>query len=184
MPEDMEADLRQAAKAAAAAAALGAAVGVVRALATRAGDDEPDEPEHEEPDHEEPQPEEPEQHVHEDDGEEPEEPEEQEEQEEQQEREPPRPAKGSGADRLRRVTDGARDLLHALSGAEIEAVSSLDRTPSGWRVTLEAVELRRIPDSTDVLATYEVELDEDGDLVRYERRRRYARSQSDHGDGR
>jgi hypothetical protein len=72
-------------------------------------------------------------------------------------------------------------VLEELSGVEVESVSALDRTPDGWRVLLEAVEVRRIPESTDVLASYELQLDVDGDLVRYERRRRYSRAQSDQG---
>jgi hypothetical protein len=41
----------------------------------------------------------------------------------------------------------------------------------------------RIPESTDVLASYEMELDGDGNLRRYGRVRRYRRSQADNGDG-
>jgi hypothetical protein len=41
--------------------------------------------------------------------------------------------------------------------------------------------VKRVPDSTDVLATYAVELDGEGRLVRYERLRRYYRSQADMG---
>jgi hypothetical protein len=50
-------------------------------------------------------------------------------------------------------------------------------------VTLEVVELRRIPESTDVLASYEVELDGDGNFLSFERGGRYSRSQAG-GDGR
>ena len=49
-------------------------------------------------------------------------------------------------------------------------------------MTLEVVELSRIPTSTDVLASYELTLDGDGKLVRYQRGRRYYRSQADSGD--
>ena len=35
--------------------------------------------------------------------------------------------------------------------------------------------MRRIPDTTDVLALYEVDVDSDGDLEGYRRLRRYAR---------
>jgi hypothetical protein len=51
-------------------------------------------------------------------------------------------------------------------------------------VTLEVVELRRIPESTDVLASYDVELDGDGGFLRFERGRRYNRSQAEGGGGR
>jgi len=177
MGEHMDTDLRQGAKAAAAAAAVGAAVGVVRAIASRAEDHADEREDVTEPERQ-------------DDAPEPEARQEQPEQEEPPEQPEPAdaqepeavPPRGAAVDRLRSVTESARALLQQLSGADVEAVSALDRTPAGWRVTLEAVELRRIPDSTDVLATYEVELDGDGDLVRYERRRRYSRSQSDRGD--
>jgi hypothetical protein len=40
---------------------------------------------------------------------------------------------------------------------------------------VEVVEVRRIPDTTDVLALYEVEMDTDGAMEGYRRLRRYAR---------
>jgi hypothetical protein len=177
MAEELDSDLRQATKAAAAAAAVGAAVGVARSLAARAEDaaqrgrDEPED------DAEISEPESDEESHGDDDG-----PQLQQEQEPDPEREP-EPRKGVDARSVRRVADRAREYLQELSGADVESVSGLDQTAGGWAVTLEAVEVRRIPESTDVLATYEVELDEDGDLVRYERLRRYARAQSDRGDG-
>jgi hypothetical protein len=176
MAEELDSDLRQATKAAAAAAAVGAAVGVARSLAARAEDaaqrgrDEPED------DAEISEPESEEESLGNDDG-----PQLQQEQEPDPEREP-EPRKGVDARSVRRVADRAREYLQELSGVDVESVSGLDQTAGGWAVTLEAVEVRRIPESTDVLATYEVELDEDGDLVRYERLRRYARAQSDRGD--
>jgi hypothetical protein len=66
----------------------------------------------------------------------------------------------------------------------VESVSAFERTHEGWLVTLEVVEVSRIPESTDVLASYEVELDDDRNLRRYARVRRYIRSQADRGDQR
>jgi hypothetical protein len=191
MAEQVDDDLRQAAKAAAAAAAVGAAAGVARAIASRARDASNrhgDEPEDEQPQDEQPEDEQPDDEQQEQSAApEPEDVQEDEQPEEEPQSEPEpeperEPVRGERSGRLHQLTDTARQLLEELSGAEVETVSALGRTDGGWRVTLEAVELRRIPDSTDVLATYEVELDGDGDLVRYERRRRYARSQSDHGE--
>jgi hypothetical protein len=42
---------------------------------------------------------------------------------------------------------------------------------------LEVVEVSRIPDSTDILASYELTLDDDGRLAQMTRTRRYLRSQ-------
>ncbi len=77
----------------------------------------------------------------------------------------------------------AREQLAALQGREPESISSLERTPSGWTATFEVVELARVPDSTDVIASYEVVLDERKNVTRYARVRRYYRSQADR-DGR
>jgi hypothetical protein len=68
----------------------------------------------------------------------------------------------------------ARQLLE-LTGKGAEGVTSLQRTEDGWKVHVEVVEVRRIPDTTDILALYEVEMDDTGDLQGYRRLRRYAR---------
>ena len=47
----------------------------------------------------------------------------------------------------------------------------------GWLVDVEVVETRRVPDSTDILAVYEAELDAEGELVGYRRVKRYSRCQ-------
>jgi hypothetical protein len=115
-------------------------------------------------------------------------PQEEQEQEERQEpkraerkRERREPRRGAGQDEFTNMADQARELLRSVRGVEAESVSGLTRTSNGWTVTLEVVELRRIPESTDVLASYEVELDGDGKLLGFERGRRYNRSQAEVG---
>jgi hypothetical protein len=71
----------------------------------------------------------------------------------------------------------AREELERLLGRAPEAVSGIERTNGHWSVTLEVIELRRIPDSTDVLASYELVLDDDGNVARMARKARYLRSQ-------
>lgn len=93
-------------------------------------------------------------------------------------REPPRGAK---PDEFTEMARQGREALRSLRGVEAESVSGLTRTPNGWTVTLEVLELRRIPESTDVLASYEVQLDGDGKLLGFERGRRYHRSQAEVG---
>jgi len=91
------------------------------------------------------------------------------------------------------VREAVRQLAE-LTGRQPESVLGVQRddgdgngngdNKDGWRVTVEIVEMRRVPNSTDLLGCYEVTLDSDGDLVEYRRTRRYARGQSDEGDGR
>ena len=73
----------------------------------------------------------------------------------------------------------ARRHLHELTGKDAESVTRLELADEdgGWRVGLEVLELERVPNTTDLLASYELELDGDGELVSYRRVRRYARSE-------
>lgn len=72
------------------------------------------------------------------------------------------------------AAEGARQLVE-LTGRDVEGVTSLARTDDGWLVEVEVLEVRRIPDTTDVLATYELTLDDDGDIEGYRRVHRYVR---------
>jgi hypothetical protein len=75
---------------------------------------------------------------------------------------------------MRAAAEAARQL-HELTGKEAEGVVGLERGEDGWTVQVEVLELRRIPNTTDVLAVYEVSVDQDGDLEGYTRLRRYVR---------
>lgn len=69
--------------------------------------------------------------------------------------------------------------VHDLTGLEPEGVTLLEPTDHGWRVGVEVAELERIPNSTDVLAIYQVELDERGRTVSYRRAQRHFRGRPD-----
>jgi Gas vesicle synthesis protein GvpO len=102
--------------------------------------------------------------------------------EEEQEEEEQEPVAGADASEAAAAVRMAREQLSALLERDAESVSGLERTHDGWLVTLQVVELARIPDTTDVLASYEVALDSDLGLRRYGRVARYTRSQADVGD--
>jgi hypothetical protein len=73
----------------------------------------------------------------------------------------------------------ARAQLAELTGRSAESVLGLQKDDeNGWKVMVEVVELSRVPNSTDLLGCYVVTLDEDGELVGYERVRRYQRGQA------
>ena len=82
----------------------------------------------------------------------------------------------------REVIQQAREQLEEMMGRPVEAVLGLERDDDdGWTVTVQVVELQRIPNSTDVLGSYSVAVNGDGDVVGYRRTRRYYRSQADEG---
>lgn len=72
----------------------------------------------------------------------------------------------------------AARLLSELTGRRVESVLGLRRDDDGWKVMLEVVELHRVPNSTDLLGSYVVSVDDEGELLGYERTRRYQRGQT------
>jgi hypothetical protein len=70
-----------------------------------------------------------------------------------------------------------------LTGKDAEGVIGIEPTEDGWLVTVEVVEDRHIPSSTDLLATYKIETDLDGELISYRRDRRYSRGHGTTGGG-
>lgn len=80
----------------------------------------------------------------------------------------------------REAAQRARTGLAELITHRTEGVSAVREAEEGWRVDVDVVEVPRIPDTTSLLATYEVELDADGALLRYRRIRRYRRGSADH----
>ncbi|AIV32418.1 gas vesicle protein [Streptomyces sp. R1] len=84
---------------------------------------------------------------------------------------------------VRGARDAARHAADALSELirhHLEGVSAVCRSEDGgWIVHVDVLEVARIPDTTSLLATYEVELDPAGDLVQYRRIARYRRGAQD-----
>jgi hypothetical protein len=76
------------------------------------------------------------------------------------------------------ATDVARravEQLTQLTGKKAEGVTGIERSDDGWLVTVEVLEVRRVPETTDVLARYEIDTDDNGDLTGYRRAGRYTR---------
>lgn len=89
---------------------------------------------------------------------------------------PRRPSGKTGAAAAMRA---AAQQLAELLGRLPDSVSSLKPTEEGWEAQVEVVELERIPDTTSVMGSYRVALDDDGELISYERTRRYTRGMID-----
>jgi hypothetical protein len=75
----------------------------------------------------------------------------------------------------------AAEQMQELLGRQVEGVTGLEKDGDDWKVTLEVLELERVPTTTDVLGSYEVLLDSDGDLTGAQRTRRYARGEAGEG---
>jgi hypothetical protein len=73
----------------------------------------------------------------------------------------------------------AQDEFARLSKLPINGVIGLARNEEVWVVTLEAVERKAIPDAQDVLGLYEVQIDNEGNLLGFERKKLRKRSDTE-----
>ena len=74
----------------------------------------------------------------------------------------------------------AMTAVEELTGYTSEAVTALewDGDSDTWRVTVDALELARIPNTTDIIGAYEVRLDPEGTMHGYKRLRRFSRAEA------
>jgi hypothetical protein len=73
------------------------------------------------------------------------------------------------------AAQAGRRQIAELTGKQPEGITRVEPAEDGWAVRVEVVEYRRIPSSTDLLATYDTELDTSGELISYHRAQRYTR---------
>ena len=84
----------------------------------------------------------------------------------------------------RELLDVARAQVADVTGRAVEGISGLHRNGEDtWIVSVDVLELERVPSTMDLLATYEVTLSDDGDVLGFERRRRFHRAAVDDGGG-
>ncbi|HVG75097.1 MAG TPA: gas vesicle protein GvpO [Thermoleophilaceae bacterium] len=90
---------------------------------------------------------------------------------------------GSNDGRLSAAELGQAALttVHELTGYEPEAITGLEWDGEFWDISVDVMELSRIPNTTDVMGSYVVQLDEQGTLRGLRRMRRFVRGSADQG---
>ena len=76
------------------------------------------------------------------------------------------------------IAQRAKEQIIELTGKKVDTISSFTKDDQGWHVAVELVEMKRLPESSDMLATYAVHLDAEGHLLTYKRTRRYRRDET------
>lgn len=84
----------------------------------------------------------------------------------------------NGKTKPKEIAERAAEQMQDLIGRRVESVTGLELDGDEWTVTLEVLELERIPSTTDVLGRYEVKLDKEGELLGAQRTRRYPRAEA------
>ena len=73
----------------------------------------------------------------------------------------------------------AKATVKDMTEFDPETVSALQWDGESWLISVEVCELTRVPNTTDVMATYVVQLDDGGGLLGYKRERRYTRGEAE-----
>ena len=73
------------------------------------------------------------------------------------------------------LTLSAMRTVEDLTGYTPESVTGFQWDGETWLVTVDVCELERVPNTTDVMAAYVVQLDDRGGLLGYKRERRFQR---------
>jgi len=69
------------------------------------------------------------------------------------------------------LIERAREEMSKITKLELSTTLGAVKDEKGWRISLELVEKHSIPDQMDVLAVYDVWLDDDGNLLEFKRGR-------------
>lgn len=84
---------------------------------------------------------------------------------------------GGGVDGVRSAVEAAQNGFGALNDSEVDSIVGVSNDEGDWTVRLRVVEMRRIPPSSDIVATFDVTVDgDDGELKSFEQ---VARSRRD-----
>jgi len=67
------------------------------------------------------------------------------------------------------IIERAREQLIVATGLKTSSTLSIAMGEKGWLVNIEMVEKESIPNQMDLLAIYETQLDEDGNLMGFKR---------------
>lgn len=70
---------------------------------------------------------------------------------------------------ISQLVEQAREELSKLTGLELSTTLGTVKDEKGWHVTVEMIEKHSLPDGMDILATYEVLLDNDGKVFEFNR---------------
>ncbi len=72
-----------------------------------------------------------------------------------------------------------KEELSSLIGLKVSSIVGVVKDEKGWRISVEMLEKQSIPDLMDILSLYESLVDENGNLLGFERKRMRKRKDTD-----
>lgn len=73
------------------------------------------------------------------------------------------------AKEIHQLIEAAREELSKVTGLELSTTLGASKDERGWRISMEMIEKHSIPDQMDILAVYDVIMDDNGKLVEFNR---------------
>lgn len=78
---------------------------------------------------------------------------------------------------LANLVEDTKRQMAAITGLPPDTISRCDRSEDGWMLDIDMLEHRSVPRTQDLLATFEVALDDGGQVTRWRRTGRFVRGQ-------
>ena len=76
------------------------------------------------------------------------------------------------------LAERAKEQLAEVTGFSPVAAVGGFKDEEGWHISVDVLEMARLPESTDIIGTYEVVLDPEGNMVKFEKKRSRLRGES------
>ena len=71
---------------------------------------------------------------------------------------------------IKALVEQAKKQMAEFTGLKPVTVTQVFKDSQGWHISLDMLEMCRIPNATDVLGDFEVLLDEAGNMLKFERK--------------
>jgi hypothetical protein len=69
-----------------------------------------------------------------------------------------------------KLIEKAREQLAEATGLKLSTTVGASKDDKGWRISVEMIEKKSIPDGMDILGTYEAWLNDKGELLEFSRK--------------
>ena len=69
------------------------------------------------------------------------------------------------------LAERAKEQLAEVTGFNPVAAVGGFKDEEGWHISVDVLEMARLPESTDIIGTYVVSLDPEGNMVKFEKKR-------------
>ncbi len=70
-------------------------------------------------------------------------------------------------DEIKKISKKSLDIMKELLNKKPESTISVAKEEKGWKVVVEVLERKSVPDTQDILGRYELKLDNDHEILDY-----------------